>query len=131
MKLPLRLPAIMVAALTLSPGLSAAQQKPGTKPGSKSTASNQQTLTGVISDALCGRKHVMAGKTDAQCTRECVQRSSKYALIVGDKVYTLEGGPDAKLDELAGERVVLSGTVRADTIQVSSVVAANTRGMHP
>ena len=47
-----------------------------------------QTLTGQVSDAMCGAKHQMGDA--AACTRACIQHGSKYALVVGDKVYTLE-----------------------------------------
>lgn len=84
----------------------------------------QGTITGVISDAACGRKHnMMAGKPDADCTRECVKMGSKYALIAGKKVYTLEGGDAEALSKLAGSKAEVSGTVDGDTIQVSSVAA--------
>ena len=52
-------------------------------------AHKSQTLTGEVSDAMCGAKHQMTGNT-ADCTRACVKHGSKYALVVGDKVYTLQ-----------------------------------------
>ena len=63
-----------------------------------------KTLVGVVTDSTCGRTHsMMPGKSDAECTRACITKGSKYALIVGDKVYTLEGQADA-LDKLAGAK---------------------------
>lgn len=35
------------------------------------------TLTGRVSDAMCGAKHTMAG-SDAECTRACVKKGSDY-----------------------------------------------------
>jgi hypothetical protein len=49
-----------------------------------------QSFDGIISDSMCGKKHMMSGKTDAQCIQECIKSGSSYALVVGDKVYTLE-----------------------------------------
>jgi hypothetical protein len=86
-----------------------------------------KTFTGVVSDAMCGAKHMMAGD-DASCTRECVSKGSKYALIVGDKVYTLDTSDKAALatlDKQAGAKVVVNGTEKDNTITVSSVKAAN------
>ncbi len=60
-----------------------------------------QTLTGEVSDAMCGAKHEMPGKA-ADCTRACIKHGSKYALVVGDKVYTLETSDKAALDQLIG-----------------------------
>lgn len=82
-------------------------------------ADKQQTLTGTVSDAMCGAKHQMANA--AECTRACVAHGSKYALVVGDKVYTLEGGDKAMLDKLAGEKATVKGAVTGDTITVASV----------
>jgi hypothetical protein len=69
-------------------------------------AGKSQTLTGEVSDAMCGAKHEMPGKA-ADCTRGCVKHGSKYALVVGDKVYTLETSDQAalsKLNDLAGAK---------------------------
>jgi hypothetical protein len=85
-----------------------------------------QSYTGVVSDAMCGAKHTMAGD-DASCTRGCVGKGSKYALIVGDKVYTLDTSDKTALDTLdkqAGAKVTVMGTEKDDTITVTSVKAA-------
>ena len=86
-------------------------------------AGKSQTLTGKVSDAMCGAKHMMSGNA-AECTRACVKNGSKYALVVGDKVYTLDAEDKASLDklnELADKSAKVQGTVSGDTIQVSSV----------
>ena len=87
-------------------------------------ADKPQTFTGKISDAMCGAHHMMAGASDADCTRACVKQGSKYALVVGDNVYTLEGGDAAMLDKLAGQNATVSGTLKDKTITVASVAPA-------
>ena len=87
-------------------------------------ADKPQTFTGKISDAMCGAQHMMAGASDADCTRACVKQGSKYALVVGDNVYTLEGGDAAMLDKLAGQNAAVSGTLKGKTITVASVAPA-------
>lgn len=85
-----------------------------------------KTFTGTVSDAMCGAKHSMAASA-AECTRGCVSKGSKYALVVGDKVYTLETSDKAALDTLdkqAGAMATVTGTEKGDTITVSSVAAA-------
>ncbi len=121
---------LSLAVLVLTAGLAAAQCGPkgGCSPQAKEKESKEKgkekTLTGVVSDSACGRKHtMMPGKSDAVCTRECVKMGSKFALVVGDKVYTLEGGAE-DLDKLAGEKAKVKGTVSGNTVQVASVVAA-------
>ena len=88
-------------------------------------AAKAETFTGEVSDAMCGAKHATADK--AACTRACVKKGSNYALVVGDKVYTLQSSDQAtkdKLDKLAGENAKVTGTASGDTIQVSKVMAA-------
>jgi len=88
---------------------------------------SDQTLAGKVSDSMCGAKHQMAGN-DASCTRTCVKGGSKYALVVGDKVYTLEATDKAaldKLDELAGASAKVTGEVKGDSIAVKSVAAGS------
>ena len=101
----------LVAALTLTFSAFAAKGK---------------TFTGTVSDSMCGAKHAMPGD-DASCTRACVGKGSKYALVVGDKVYTLETSDKdalATLDRQAGAKVTVTGTEKDSTITVSSVKAA-------
>ena len=78
------------------------------------------TLKGVVSDQMCGAKHMMEGASAAKCTRECVKMGSPYALVVGDKVYTLKGHPK-ELDALAGGPAVITGTVSGMNVDVASV----------
>lgn len=82
-----------------------------------------QTLTGTVSDDMCGKKHMSAGKSDAACTRECIQMGAGYALVVGDKVYKLKGAAD-QLNQYAGAKVTVTGEVKGDTVQVAKVAPA-------
>jgi hypothetical protein len=88
-------------------------------------AGKSQAFTGEVSDSMCGAKHMMEGSA-AECTRACVKKGSNYALVVGDKVYTLNASDKAtqeKLDELAGQKATVMGKADGDTIAVSSVAA--------
>ncbi len=85
-----------------------------------------KTFTGVIGDAMCGAKHVMPGSA-VECTRACISKASKYALLVGDRVYVLDATDKTVLDTLekrAGEKVTVTGVDKDDTIMVTSVKAA-------
>jgi len=91
-----------------------------------SAGGKAETITGEVSDAMCGAKHMMEGSA-ADCTRACVSKGAKYALVSGDKVYTLDTTDKAalaELDKLAGEKAKVSGTVDGDTITVKSVAAS-------
>jgi len=92
---------------------------------SSAFAAKGTTFTGTVSDAMCGAKHAMPGD-DAGCTRACVAKGSKYALVVGDKVYVLDTTNKtalATLDKQAGAKVKITGTEKDNTIEVSSVTA--------
>lgn len=94
---------------------------------STSALAADKTLTGKVSDAMCGAKHQMGG-SEISCTRTCVRGGSKYALVVADKVYTLETTDKAaleKLDELAGASARVTGEVKGEAIAVKSVAAGS------
>ena len=82
---------------------------------------------GKVSDAMCGAKHMEGGIAPAACVRACVQKGTKYALVVGDKVYALDTSDQAALDnlsKLAWGKAKVTGTANGDTISVKSVTAA-------
>jgi hypothetical protein len=81
------------------------------------------TLTGTVSDVMCGKTHMMKGESPAQCTRDCVKEGSDYALVVGDKVYTLKGDKTA-IDKFAGANVVVKGKLSGSTVTMESIKAA-------
>jgi hypothetical protein len=87
-------------------------------------ASNQQsktqTLTGIVSDSACGATHSMKNMSAADCTRMCAKAGRKYALIVGARVYTLQGH-EADLQNLAGEAVTVEGRPNGNNVTVDSV----------
>lgn len=82
-----------------------------------------QTITGTITDSMCGAHHMMKNATPAECTRECVKQGSDYALASGNKVYTLKGDK-AQFDKLAGQNVIIKGATDGTTITVASIKPA-------
>jgi hypothetical protein len=84
------------------------------------TSGVQKTLTGTVSDAMCGQTHMMKDKPDAECLRYCVKQGNRYALLVGKNVYTLEGH-EAELDKYAAQKVTLKGTSNGETMTVESI----------
>jgi hypothetical protein len=102
-----KLMGLMITALLLA-GLAVAQPPQAKK----------HSWTGVVTDSMCGAKHMMADA--AECTRACVNKGSSYALLVGDTVYTLKGH-ESEVDKLAGQKATVTGTAEGTTIQVASV----------
>jgi hypothetical protein len=73
------------------------------------------------------RSNTEAGIAPADCIRACVKKGSKYALVVGDKVYTLSTSDQASLDELnklAWEQAKVTGTANGYAISLKSVTSA-------
>ena len=83
----------------------------------------QQKLTGVLTDSMCGVAHMLKDKSPAECTQICVKGGMKYALAVDKKLYTLDGH-ETELAKLAGEKVTITGTISGSTIAVQSVSAS-------
>jgi hypothetical protein len=82
-----------------------------------------KTFVGNIGDSMCGAKHTMGG-SDKDCTLECVKKEgSKYILIdPSGKIYQLSD--QRTPEQFAGAKVKVSGTLKGDTISVTSIVAA-------
>src|SRR5262245_13967390 len=81
-----------------------------------------RTLTGTVTDTMCGKKHMIAEKSDADCTHECMKSAGKwtYGLVAGEKVYNL-AGDSKQFDAFAGQRVEVTGELNANTITVQRV----------
>ena len=75
----------------------------------------------------CAARSTLRGILPANCVRACVQKGANYALVVGERVYTLKTSDQAALDELnklAWEQAKVTGTASGDTIAVKAVTAA-------
>jgi type 1 fimbria pilin len=83
-----------------------------------------KTFVGNISDSMCGLKHLMPGKSDKECTLECVKAGSKYVLadVANGKVYQLSD--QKKPEQFAGQKVKVTGALKGDTISVTAIEPA-------
>ena len=88
--------------------------------GNSQAANEQVTLTGTISDSMCGAKHMMSGD-DPKCVRSCIKGGAQHALVVNNKVYPLKGKPQ-ELDKLAGQEATVKGSLDDSILNVASVV---------
>ena len=91
--------------------------------GAFAAFAQQQSLTGVVTDSMCGVTHMAKDKTPAECAQMCVKDGMKYALAVENKVYTLEGH-EAELAKLAGQKAIVKGPLKGDTLSVQEVAAS-------
>ena len=81
----------------------------------------EKTLVGEVSDTMCGTHHKMDDA--AKCTLGCTSHGAGFALVVSGKVYKLTGTTDG-IEKLAGAKAKVVGTVKGDTITVTSVTGA-------
>jgi hypothetical protein len=85
-----------------------------------SYAQTSLTIRGTVTDAMCGAHHMMKNASAAQCTRACVKNGSDFALLSGDKLYTLKGDM-SMIDKWAGQTVTVQGKVSGMTITVDAM----------
>lgn len=89
-------------------------------PESAEASDGSESFSGIITDDQCGAKHKLTDRSPADCTRICVTRGAKYVLVNGDKLYGLAGDV-VKLNQLAGERVTVVGSLHDNTIDFISI----------
>ncbi|SRR5258708_25869618 len=92
--------------------------------GSISGFGAQKTLTGQISDAMCGADHSMmqhgTAKPNArQCTQACVKAGQGYVLVSNGHVYHITNQDFAGLAKYAGEGVRATGDVSGDNKSIT------------
>jgi hypothetical protein len=78
-----------------------------------------KTVSGVVSDDMCGLKHAKASEGSAKCIEGCVSGGHKYVLVSNGKLYQLDA--QDKFKGLGGKAVTVTGEVKGDTITVASV----------
>ena len=82
-----------------------------------------ESFTGLVTDDHCGARHDMGSdKSPSECAKACVRNGAKYALIDGDRTYSLEGNSE-ELAHAAGLRVTIVGWLEGNTIEVNSIAA--------
>jgi len=86
------------------------------------SAQSTQSISGMVTDSMCGAHHMMKNVSDAQCTRECVKNGSAFTLVSGGKLYTLKGDK-AMFDKWAGQNVTIQGKVDGTAITVETMSA--------
>src|SRR5262245_43630605 len=88
----------------------------------------EQTVTGAISDSLCGASHAnMASQvnpplSDVDCAKACVDSGGKFVLVDGSKnVIAIANQTFAGLKEHAGQKVTLTGEIKSGAITVTKI----------
>jgi len=85
-----------------------------------STAAEQQTFTGRISDSMCGASH--QAREPRQCVFACLNKLAKYVLVTDDNQVIAIANQDAMgLPLHAGRPVKITGERKGDAIVVTKV----------
>ena len=79
------------------------------------------TMTGVISDSMCGAKH--ADKLNAACVKKCVEGGAAAVFVSNGKVYKIADASKDKVSDHLGQKVKVQGSVEGDTVTIESVSA--------
>lgn len=83
-------------------------------------AGTVQTVTGVITDTMCGAKHtMMKGQPDDECIRMCVKGPAEFALYDGKNVWKLSDQKAAA--RFAAKKVKVTGTADQKTMTIKTV----------
>src|SRR5260370_22346021 len=77
----------------------------------------QQTLTGEISDSMCGASHAGMGdmgKNPKDCTTACAKTGAKYVFVSNGKVYGIQNQNFNTLAANAGAKIQVTADVDND-----------------
>jgi hypothetical protein len=77
-----------------------------------------EQMIGIVSDAACGAG-AHKGADANKCANACAANGG-YVLVVGDKVYKLEGTLEG-IQEVAGGKARLTGDVDSSTMTITRV----------
>jgi hypothetical protein len=110
------------------PTPSAQERTSNTAPIQAPAPSNETVeLTGYVSDSNCGLTH--AKEPDRECILKCVENGNHFTLANAEDniIYKLNTKDQAKLRDLAGKKVKVSGKLdkQNQSLQVSNIEAVS------
>lgn len=82
-----------------------------------SSSASQTTVTGILTDDMCTKKHMMPGKRNTDCVRECIKHGAKYVVVSRGRILNLQGDKST-LSELAGKKVTITGDLNGNVLSV-------------
>ena len=81
-------------------------------------AADSSTVTGYVSDSMCGAKGANAAHAD--CMKKCIAKGAKAVIVTDDqKVLNVDNADAVKGHE--GHHVTATGQITGDTIHVQSL----------
>jgi hypothetical protein len=83
-----------------------------------------ETMSGTISDSMCGAKHAGAAAADAACVKKCIKGGASAVFVSEGKVYQISADSQKRVGALLGQKVTVNGKLDGDTIDVESAQAA-------
>ncbi len=83
----------------------------------------QTSVTGILTDDMCTKKHMMPGKSNADCVRDCLKHGAKFVVVSQGKTVQVKAQPE-QLAELAGKKVIVTGDMKNGVLNATSMAAA-------
>ena len=77
-------------------------------------------IKGTISDAKCGKAHADASEKSMKCVNACIKNGTAPVLVTEDG-NILKIADAAKVADHLGHKVIVTGTVDGDTVEIASV----------
>lgn len=81
-------------------------------------------MVGYISDATCGESNANDTAASAECARTCVRNGADPVFVTAADKKTYRLADKKKVMEMVGKKVVVSGTVKGDVIEIASIKPA-------
>jgi hypothetical protein len=78
-----------------------------------------ESWTGLVTDAMCSKKHKAGNAEDTECAKKCVAGGEAAVLVVDGKVYKIDNQTAVK--DHIGHTVTVSGKLTGDTIHIDAV----------
>jgi hypothetical protein len=89
----------------------------------RSVFGSQATVTGILTDNMCTKKHMVPGKPNADCVRECIKHGAKYVVLSKGQAFELQG-KQGLFNDLAGKKVAVTGELKGNVLIVSNAETA-------
>lgn len=84
-----------------------------------------EEMTGYISDSHCGAAHDKVSAANTACIKKCLGSGSDPVFVYQGKVLKFDSANKEMAQAHAGQMVTVNGTMSGDTVNATSIEAAN------
>ena len=80
-----------------------------------------EDFKGYISDAACGWNNARPGKEAKECAQKCVKGGWDPVFVRDGDMNTYKANDKAKVMDFVGERVIITGKIKAGVVTVEKI----------